>query len=235
LPDLVIPPRAPVLLPVEGSDAMFPVGRIFCVGRNYADHAREMGGDAKDPPFFFQKQPDMAVPGGGTIAYPPLTANFHYEAELVLALGAGGADVPAAAATALIWGYAAGIDFTRRDRQNEMKQRQGPWEIGKSFDASAPCGAIMPAAALPAPLVAGPVVLTVNGAVRQSGDLARMTWSPAELIAALSRQVTVRPGDLIFTGTPEGVGPAVPGDRIVVTVAGLPALEVAIGEPVVRS
>lgn len=217
----VIPPPPQVVLPVAGRDAVFPVRRIYCVGRNYAAHARELGNDAREPPFFFQKPADAVVAGGGTIAYPPATADLHHEVELVLAIGVGGADIPAAAARPHVFGLAVGIDLTRRDLQNAAKAAGRPWECAKAFDASAPVGAVVEwpaAAALPE---AGRIALSVNGVCRQDGNIADMTWSCAEIIAQLSKLFRLEPGDLVFTGTPAGVGPIVRGDRVVGEIAGV--------------
>jgi len=212
-------------LTVAGTDALFPVRRIWCVGRNYGAHAREMGHDDREPPFFFSKQPDMVVPGGGTIGYPTLTENLHHEAELVVALKDGGENVPVDSAASLIFGYAAGIDMTRRDLQKQMQAKGKPWEIGKSFEQSAPVGAITPSSAL---MTAGAIRLTVNGETRQDGDLSDMIWNVAEIIARLSAQVALAAGDIIFTGTPEGVGAVVRGDRLRVEIDGLTPLDVTI-------
>jgi fumarylpyruvate hydrolase len=223
--DYVFAPSPPPSLAVSGTDARFPVRRIWCVGRNYAAHARELGNDAREPPFFFAKQADMLVPGGGKIPYPGLTQNLHYEAELVVALKAGGENVSETDATALIFGYAAGIDLTRRDLQEEMKKKGKPWEIGKSFEQSAPVGVLTPSSIV---MTAGAIRLDVNGETRQSSDLSHMTWNVAEIIARLSRQVALAAGDIIFTGTPDGVGAVVKGDRLRVEIAGLTPLDVAI-------
>lgn len=225
----VIPaPPAPVL-PVADSGALFPVRRIYCVGRNYADHAREMGGNPdREPPFFFGKPSDAVVPGGGDIAYPPLTSNLHHEVELVVALGSGGRDIPVEKALACVYGYAVGIDLTRRDLQAALKEKGQPWEMAKGFDHAAVCGPLRPVAAPPQ---RGAVQLWVNDAPRQHGDLAEMIWSIPEIIADLSRWVELRPGDLIFSGTPEGVGPVVPGDLLRASVAGVGELVVRIAAP----
>lgn len=224
----VFAPAPPPGLTIAGTDARFPVRRIWCVGRNYAAHAREMGHDERQPPFFFSKQPDMAVPDSGagvTIAYPGLTQNLHYEGELVVALKKGGENISEDAAEGLIFGYAAGIDMTRRDLQKQMQEKGKPWEIGKSFEQSAPVGIITPASAA---LTAGALRLTVNGETRQDGDLSGMIWNVSEILSRLSRQVTLAAGDLVFTGTPEGVGAVVRGDRIHLEIAGLAPLDVTI-------
>jgi fumarylpyruvate hydrolase len=223
--DYVFAPPAPPSLATAGTTSRFPVRRIWCVGRNYAAHARELGNDEREPPFFFSKQPDMLVAGGGAIAYPSLTGNLHYEAELVVALKAGGADIPEDRAAGMIFGYAAGLDMTRRDLQKQMQEKGKPWEIGKSFEQSAPIGIITPGNALKAK---GAIRLMVNGETKQSSDLSHMSWNVAEIIARLSRQVTLAAGDVIFTGTPEGVGPVVRGDRLRVEIEGLTPLDVSI-------
>lgn len=216
----VIPAPAVIVLPVVGETATFPVRRIYCVGRNYLAHVRELNNNAAEPPFFFQKQRDMIVSSGGRIRYPSLTDDFQFETELVVALKSGGFDIPAATANTHIYGYAVGFDMTRRDRQNEMKKMQKPWEIGKSFEDSAPCGAITPAATI-GPLSSGSIQLRVNDQIRQSSDLDRMIWNVPMIIAELSKQVALAAGDLIYTGTPEGVGPVVRGDHMVGSIAGL--------------
>lgn len=215
---------APVTLPVEASSDRFPVRRIFCVGRNYADHAREMGGDPdREPPFFFSKPADALVESGATIPYPPMTADLHHEAELVVALGKGGADVPADAALALVWGYAAGNDLTRRDLQAEAKAQRRPWDMAKGFDRSAVIGAIRPG-----PMGDAPIRCTVDGRETQSARLSDMIWPVADIIAHLSRFVELKPGDLIFTGTPAGVGPLSRGQTCTVTVGDLPPATVTV-------
>ncbi|HJW03949.1 MAG TPA: fumarylacetoacetate hydrolase family protein [Azospira sp.] len=219
------PPR--VALPVAGSAGLFPVRRVYCVGRNYADHAREMGADTREPPFFFSKPADALVPGGGAVAYPPATTNLQHEVELVVALGPavaslgnGGADVPEARALEAVFGYAVGFDLTRRDHQQRSKEKGHPWDMGKGFDQSGPIGPIVPVAQCDHP-AAGKIWLTVNGETRQSGDLVQMSWMVAEVIAQLSRLVRLAPGDLIFTGTPAGVSTVVRGDVLVGGVDGV--------------
>jgi fumarylpyruvate hydrolase len=201
----------------------FPVRRIFCVGQNYADHAREMGSDPeRQPPFFFTKPADAVVDSGLTLPFPPRTTDLHHEVELVIALGAGGKDVPALLAPAMIFGYAAGIDLTRRDLQSAAERAGRPWDMAKGFDRSAPVGALT--RGLPPP--AGAIALTIDGNLRQSGDLKDMIWSVAEIIATLSTYVTVAAGDLIFTGTPAGVGPIRRGEAVRGTIAGAAPIEV---------
>jgi fumarylpyruvate hydrolase len=216
-----VSPAAPTELRVAGSDLLFPVRRVYCVGRNYAAHAREMGEDTREPPFFFTKPAD-AVVQAETVPYPSATADLHHEVELVIALGAGGADLEQAAARAAIWGWAVGVDLTRRDLQNEAKKAQRPWDASKGFDFSGPIGPITPAERLPEPK--GRITIAVNGQTRQSADMADMIWSPVEVVAEASRLWTLAPGDLIFTGTPEGVAALSRGDRIEATVEGLEPL-----------
>ena len=208
--DYVIAAPAQVAVPVSGG-GLFPVRRVFCVGRNYAAHAREMGSDPdREPPFFFCKPAD-AVVTGEEVNYPPATENLHHEMELVVAIGAAGEDVAAADALALVFGYAAGLDLTRRDLQDAAKAARRPWDMSKGFDQSAPVGEIAPARAIGHP-AEGRISLRVNGELRQQGDLADQIWPVPEVISALSKLVRLQPGDLIFTGTPDGVGPLVAGD-----------------------
>jgi fumarylpyruvate hydrolase len=210
--DLVFPAAPAPVLPVKGTSALFPVRRILCVGRNYAAHRREMGGDDREPPFFFAKPADAVVSSGGDVAYPSITTNLHHEIELVAALKAGGSDIAPAEALPLIFGYAAGVDLTRRDLQNAAKDKGQPWTASKGFDQSAPIGPIRPAG--DAGLPQGRIALSVNGQVRQEARLSDMIWNVAEVIAQASRLWRLAPGDLIFTGTPEGVGPLVRGDQV---------------------
>ena len=214
-------------LPVEGTDARFPVGRIYCVGRNYAEHAREMGHDPdREPPFFFMKAPNSIVPSGSTIDYPVGTRDVHHEIEMVVAIGKGGRDIPVESALGHVFGYGVGLDMTRRDIQGEAKKMGRPWEMGKSFDNSAPITGLVPAAKIGHPS-RGAIWLKVNGQVRQQGDLAMQIWSVPEQINYLSSLVTLQPGDLIFSGTPAGVGPVKPGDRLEGHVDGVGDLAVA--------
>lgn len=226
----VFPAAAPVALPVAGSDAMFPVRRIYCVGQNYAAHAREMGGSGRDAPFFFSKPTDAVMPvvdgAVGKMPYPPMTQNLHHEIELVVALGSGGSNLSVADAGAHVWGYAIGLDMTRRDLQAEAKKLGRPWSTAKGFDHSAPIGPIHRASRSSAPQ--GAIGLTVNGQPRQHGQLNQMIWNVAEIVATLSTLFTLQAGDLIFTGTPEGVGPVVIGDMLVGSIDGLGTLQVAI-------
>ncbi|WP_372885149.1 fumarylacetoacetate hydrolase family protein [Shimia sp.] len=225
--NLVLPAPAPVLLPVAGSEALFPVRRIYCVGRNYADHAKEMGGDPqREPPFFFAKPADAAIPSGRRIAFPPATRNLHHEAELVVAIGLAGSDIPATGAERHIWGHAAGNDLTRRDLQDAAKAGRRPWSMAKGFDNSAVIGALHPLSET-GPMTSGRIRCHVDGALRQDGDLADMIWPVNEVIAFLSRLVTLAPGDLIMTGTPAGVGPILPGQSCRVSIDGLGAAETA--------
>lgn len=219
-------------VPIAGSDQVFPVRRIYCIGRNYAAHAREMGSDpTREPPFFFQKPSDavqFVSPGRTTDhPYPPLTKNYHYELELVAALHRGGRNVPVERALDLVYGYAVGLDMTRRDLQRGMGDQKKPWEIGKSFDRSAPIGPIHRVAQV-GHFKQGAITLKVNGQVRQNADLNQMIWSVAEQIAKLSEAFELMPGDLIYSGTPENVGPVVPGDLMEGSIAGLPLLSVKV-------
>ena len=201
-------------LPVAGSTARFAVGRIYCVGRNYADHAREMGHDPdREPPFFFMKPANSIVQNESTLAYPAATQDVHHEIELVVAIGRGGKDIAVDQALLHVWGYGVGLDMTRRDLQAEAKKLGRPWEMGKSFDESAPVTALRPAAEIGHP-AKGAISVKVNGQVKQSGDLAMQIWNVPEQIAYLSRLITLQPGDLIFSGTPAGVGPVKPGDKL---------------------
>ncbi|MBW3616982.1 MAG: fumarylacetoacetate hydrolase family protein [Proteobacteria bacterium] len=224
--DYVIPAPPRPAVPVEGG-GLFPVRRIWCVGRNYAAHAREMGHDDREPPFFFAKPADAVVPRGGDIPYPPDTADLHHEVELVLAMGQGGRDIAAATALDHVWGYAAGLDLTRRDLQAEAKKAGRPWDLAKGFDRSAPTSDIRPVSA-GGHVRSGRITLSIDGQIRQNADIADMTWSPAEVIAALSRSVELAPGDLIFTGTPEGVGPIGRGQLVSAHIDGLQDLSMRL-------
>ncbi len=226
----VFTPPAIASVPVAGGGD-FPVHRIYCVGRNYADHAVEMGFTGREPPFFFLKPADAVVPVAegetGSIPYPTLTKNFHHEIELVVAIGTGGRHIAAADALQHIWGYAVGLDMTRRDLQNEMKKQGRPWCIGKAFDHSAPIGPLVPRART-GELLTGAITLAVNGEVRQKGDLSELIWSVNETIEQLSAAWELRPGDLIYTGTPAGVSAVKAGDVMEGTIAGLGTLRVAV-------
>jgi fumarylpyruvate hydrolase len=201
-------------LPVAGSDARFPVGRIYCVGRNYAEHAREMGHDPdREPPFFFMKAANSVVDSGATLSYPVGTKDVHHEIEMVVALACGGRNIPVEKALDHVWGYGVGLDMTRRDIQGEAKKMGRPWEMGKSFDESAPVSELKPASSIGHP-AKGAIWLKVNGQLKQQGDLAMQIWSVPEQIAYLSNLITLQPGDIIFSGTPAGVGPIKAGDRL---------------------
>lgn len=226
----VFDPMPTPTVPVAGVTAHFPVRRIFCVGRNYAEHAREMGHDDREPPFFFSKPSDAMVAHGETIPYPPGTSNLHYEAELVVVLDKGGTNIAEADALSHVYGYACGNDLTRRDVQGVAKKAGRPWDMGKGFDRSAVIGPIHQVADV-GHLDKGAIGLTVNGEVKQTGDLSEMIWSTPEVIAYLSGLVALAPGDLIMTGTPAGVGALSVGDTCTVSIAGLPDLSVSIGDP----
>lgn len=229
----IIPPQAQPVLPVSNTDAVFPVRRIFCVGRNYADHAREMGATAQadglEPPFFFTKPGDALVGGEGelAVAYPPLTSNLHHEVEMVVALASGGANVAVDDALGLVFGYGVGLDLTRRDLQAKAKEKGHPWDMGKGFDQSAVCSPLAPVAQVGHPST-GRIWLQVNGTLRQDGNLEQMGWKVADIIANLSTMVRLAAGDLIYTGTPAGVGPLLRGDVLVAGVDGLPGLQARI-------
>lgn len=220
----VFPPAPAPSVPVVGTEAQFPVHRIYCVGRNYEEHAKEMGFTGREPPFFFMKPADaivVALPGAtAALPYPPLTANLHHEIELVVAIGKGGKNIAAADALSHIYGYAVGLDMTRRDLQNDMKKQGRPWSIGKGFDHSAPIGPITPAAQAGDVGKAG-IWLQVNGVDRQRSNVAQLIWNIAETIEHLSAAWELQPGDLIYTGTPEGVGAVVTGDVLEGGVDGL--------------
>ena len=216
---VIAPP--PVSAAPVAAGGLFPVRRIFCVGRNYAEHAREMGADPdRELPFFFCKPADALVINGADTPYPSMTSNLHHEMELVVAIGLGGHDIPEATALGHVWGYAAGLDMTRRDLQNAAKKEGKPWDMGKGFDASAPIGTLVPASRFPDP-TKGKIELKVNGATRQVSDLSKLIWSVAETIAYLSKLVALAPGDLIFTGTPEGVAAVKQGDLLEGSVEGV--------------
>jgi len=230
----VFQPQALNALPVAGSSDLFPVRRVYCVGRNYAAHAREMGFDPdREPPFFFCKPGDaqsvVAVPPDTTISipYPPLTSNFHYEIELVVALGKGGKNIAVEHAASHIFGYAVGLDMTRRDLQIKMREQGRPWEIGKAFDFGAPVGLLHPKSAL-GELLSADISLDVNGETRQSSNLSHLIWSVNETIANLSTLFELQAGDLIFSGTPEGVGAVKPGDTMYGRIAGLTPISVKV-------
>jgi fumarylpyruvate hydrolase len=227
----VVEPSAVVAVPVHGSTRQFPVHRIYCVGRNYEEHAREMGATGREAPFFFMKPADaVLLPGADGTAhmpYPSLTHNLHHEVELVVAIGVGGSNILAADAHWHIYGYAVGLDMTRRDLQNDMKKQGRPWSIGKGFDHSAPLGPISPASQV-AGIEGAEIALNVNGQERQRSNIAQLIWNIAETIEQLSAAWTLQPGDLIYTGTPAGVGAVVPGDVLEARISGLQSLHVRI-------
>jgi fumarylpyruvate hydrolase len=226
--EFVFDPLPQPSLRVIGSDKLFPVHRIYCVGRNYADHAIEMGHDPdRESPFFFQKNPDCLVTEGRDFPYPSATKDVHFEMEMVVALGKGGSDIAAENALDHVFGYAVGLDMTRRDLQGEAKKLGRPWEVGKAFDASAPCSAIVPATSIGHP-AKGAVWLKVNGDERQRGDLDQLIWKVSETIAYLSTLFTLQAGDLIYTGTPAGVGAVVPGDEMIGGVDGIGEIRVRV-------
>ncbi|UWR22677.1 fumarylacetoacetate hydrolase family protein [Sulfitobacter sp. S190] len=227
--DYVFPAPPQASIGVVGEAARFPVRRIFCVGRNYAEHAREMGNDPdRDPPFFFTKPCDAALETPCTVPYPPLTDNLHFEIELVVAIGRGGTDIDPDRVMDYVWGASVGVDLTRRDLQAEAKKMGRPWDWAKAFDASAPIAPIVPIDAVPS-LSEGRIWLAVNGEVRQDADIGDMIWSVREHIATLSQSVRLSQGDLVMTGTPAGVGAVMPGDVITGGVDGIAELEVTIG------
>ena len=224
----VIPPIPLPSVEIAGSDERLPVHRIYCVGRNYAKHAREMGMDPdREPPFFFSKPADAVVANGTPVPYPPRTSNLHHEIELVVAIGTGGRDIPLDSALAHVYGYAVGLDLTRRDLQFAARDQGRPWDVSKGFDHSAPVSAIRPAAEMGHP-EQGAIWLEVNGEARQRANLSEMIWSVPEIVAELSTYYELRPGDLIFTGTPEGVGPVTRGDSLVGGIDGLETLRITI-------
>ncbi|HET6157513.1 MAG TPA: fumarylacetoacetate hydrolase family protein [Dongiaceae bacterium] len=225
----LFPPPPTAALPVRGATALFPVRRIHCVGRNYAQHAREMGHDpTREAPFFFQKAPDSLVADGGVFPYPAGSSDVHHEVELVVALKLAGTDISENQALDHVFGYAVGLDMTRRDLQGAAKKAGRPWEVGKAFDHAAPCSALAPAASIGHP-AKGAIRLNINETIRQQGDLSEMIWSVPEIIAHLSRLFELKAGDLIFTGTPAGVGPVQRGDRLHGTIDGVGELRITIG------
>jgi len=228
LMEYVVPPPPVSSLAIEGSHARFPVHRVYCVGRNYAEHAREMGGDPdREPPFFFTKPADAIVADGNDFPYPPQSQDVHHEMELVVALGKGGTDIAAASALDHVFGYAAGLDMTRRDLQAAAKKLGRPWDTGKGFDHAAPCGRIMPAANIGHP-TSGAIWLKVNGAVRQNSDVSQLIWKIPEVIAYLSTLFTLVPGDLIYTGTPAGVASVQRGDVLEGGVDGVGTIQLKV-------
>lgn len=228
MPEFVIEQPPVVTLPVAGTDALFPVHRIYCVGRNYAAHAIEMGHDPdREPPFFFQKNPDNLLVEGKDFPYPGMTEDVHHEIEMAVALKSGGDDIPLDKALDCVYGYAVCLDMTRRDLQGQMKELGRPWEIGKAFEHSAPCGPVVPADRIGHP-DSGAIWLKINGETRQEGDLNQMIWKVPEMITYLSRLFTLRPGDIIMSGTPSGVGPVVRGDKLLGYVEGVGELSVGV-------
>lgn len=223
----VIPAHTMPSLPVAGESKSFPVRRIWCVGRNYLEHIREMGNDERQPPFFFAKHADMIAGEGAVIPYPSLTKDFQHEVEMVVALKSGGANIDPKDALNHVYGYGVGIDLTRRDLQMASRKKEQPWEIGKSFDMSAPCGALRPASEIGHP-AKGKIWLNVNGVEKQKGDLTELIWNVSEIIAKLSLQVTLGAGDIILTGTPAGVGALKSGDKIECGIDGIGMLKVSI-------
>jgi fumarylpyruvate hydrolase len=226
--DYVIPAAPQATIAVAGTGKVFPVRRIWCVGRNYIEHIREMGQDERAPPFFFAKPADAIVPDGGIVPYPPLTKDMHHEIEMVVALKSGGSNINPEKARDCIWGYGVGIDLTRRDLQIASREVKRPWEIGKAFDASAPCGPLRPVSEIGHPSK-GRIALKVNGTIKQDGDLNQMIWSVPETISKLSDMVALAAGDIIMTGTPAGVSALVPGDKIECDIEGVGTLRVTIG------
>lgn len=227
--DFVISPPPVPSLAIAGSSARFPLRRVFCVGRNYAAHAREMGKDpSREPPFFFMKPADAVVPASGTLPFPRATDDLHHEVEMVVALGEGGADIRPDEALSRVWGYGVGLDLTKRDVQAVAKELSRPWDLAKGFDASAPCSALHPVGEVGHPS-GKRIWLEVNGVIRQDGNLDEMIWPVADMISYLSRHVVLAPGDLIFSGTPSGVGPLAPGDRLRGGVDGVAGFELEIG------
>jgi len=222
-----IPLWNPPALPIAGSGDTFPVRRIFCVGRNYVEHQKEMGGDGREQPFFFIKSEFALVPGGGEVHYPAKTTNYHYETEMVVAIGKGGRRIQAKDATSHIFGYAVGLDMTRRDLQQLGKDKGRPWDFGKNFDEGAPCAPLSPATSVGHP-TKGTLSLMVNGKERQKADLSDMIWSVPEQIEYLSQYYTLEAGDVIMSGTPAGVGPVQPGDQLIAHIDGLTDLRVKI-------
>jgi fumarylpyruvate hydrolase len=219
----------PVVSLMSMSAKPYPVRRIFCVGQNYKEHAKEMGGNPDvDPPFFFMKPASAILQNGKVMPYPPGTSNLHHEVELVVAMAMGGRDIPPEKVNDMIFGYAVGLDMTKRDVQNEARKKGRPWEMSKAFDFSAPCSSITPGMYTGA-MVKGRIQCKVNGELRQDADLSDMIWGVPQIVHHLSRQVEVCPGDLIFTGTPAGVGPVVKGDKLEATIAGLEPLLIEIG------
>ena len=226
--EFVLPPAPPSSVAIHGSSARFPVRRIICVGRNYAAHAREMGRDPdREAPFFFYKPSDTIVDDGAAVPYPPETQNFHYEIELVVAIGTGGVDIPVEKALDHVWGYGVGIDLTRRDLQLQAREQGRPWDWGKGFDQSAPIAPLRPASEV-GHLAKGRIWLAVDGVVKQDSDIAKLIWPVADIIAICSRSIALKPGDIIMTGTPEGVGPVKAGETMTGGIDGLGEIRISI-------
>lgn len=226
--DYIFPPQSQVILPIRGSEKAFPVNRVYCVGRNYAAHAIEMGHDPeKEPPFFFQKNPDNLLLEGNDFPYPPMSSDVHHEIEMIVALKSGGDNIPADKALDCVFGYGVSLDMTRRDLQGEMKKLGRPWEIGKAFEHSAPCGELVAAEDIGHPNE-GAVWLKINGETKQEGDLNQLIWKIPDMISYLSNLFTLHSGDIILSGTPSGVGPVNKGDKLHGHVAGIGDLKVNV-------
>ncbi len=225
--NFVFPPHPASSVEVSGSEDRFPVRRIYCVGRNYAEHVKEMGADDREPPFFFQKPADAIVANGGEFPYPPKSDNVHHEIELVVAIGTGGKDIPVDHALDHIFGYGVGIDMTRRDLQGQAKKMGRPWDVGKAFDHAAPCTAIVPVEKIGHP-DKGSIWIKVNGEIRQKGDLSEQIWNVPEALSYLSSLFEMFPGDLIYTGTPAGVGPVKPGDVMEGGIDGIGEIKITV-------
>ena len=227
-PDFVLSPPPQASVAVHNASARFPVRRIICVGRNYAAHAREMGRDPdREPPFFFLKPADTVVDDGATVPYPPLTNNFHYEIELIVAIGQGGADIPLDRALDHVWGYGVGIDLTRRDLQLQAREQGRPWDWGKGFDRSAPIAPLRPVSEVGHP-GNGRIWLAVDGVTKQDSDIAKLIWPVPDIISICSRSMTLKPGDIIMTGTPEGVGPVQRGQTMTGGIDGIGEIRIAV-------
>ena len=227
--EFVIPAPAAPSLAIAGQQARFPLRRVYCVGRNYSEHAREMGHDPdREPPFFFSKPADAVIPASGVMPYPTLTADLHYEVELVVAIAKGGKNIAAEQALEHVWGYTVGVDLTRRDLQAAAKKLGRPWDFAKGFDDSAPANPLLPVSQIGHP-AKGKIWLDVNGEARQRGDLSDQIWQVAEVISHLSQAIELKPGDLIYTGTPAGVGAINPGDVITGGIAGLSEFSFTLG------
>ena len=227
--DFVLPPPPHASVAVHDSTARFPVRRIICVGRNYAAHAREMGRDPdREPPFFFLKPADTVVDDGATVPYPLQTKNFHYEIELIVAIGQGGTDIPRERALDHVWGYGVGIDLTRRDLQLQAREQGRPWDWGKGFDHSAPIGPLRPVSEVQHPR-AGRIWLAVDGVLKQESDIAKLIWPVPDIISICSQSMALKPGDIIMTGTPEGVGPVQRGEMMTGGIDGLGEIRIAVG------